>query len=335
MKISQPILILSSAGLGLMLVYCEQGSNDTASKAQQILRQKIAELDNAKALPSKDQLLADVERLHQEGKISDQQFETFKKNIREQYVAPEGTANPESQARTQQLLEQKIGELNAGQQAVLPPANPEVQAKAEKALEQNLNQSQAAPPPHPETGTVAEQVLHQRISQLRTDEKSNIVPEKAGATLTPEAEAKARELLRLKIAEARKADLTQPRPNPEAQAKALTVLHQSDAEVQAGVTPDTPEATRLLRLKIAESKGTISPQEAAKAAATPAQSTALAATPAAAPQTTPAIGTAPVTFQTSNKTGLARLNELTELYKADKVTPYDYHHERAKIVATL
>ncbi len=153
--------------------------------------------------------------------------------------------------------------------------------------------------------------------------------------MTPEAEAKARELLRLKIAEARKADLTQPRPNPEAQAKALAVLHQSDAEVQAGVTPDTPEATRLLRLKIAESKGVISPQEAAKAAATPAQSTALAATPAAAPQTTPAIGTAPVTFQTSNKTGLARLNELTELYKADKVTPYDYHHERAKIVATL
>ena len=80
---------------------------------------------------------------------------------------------------------------------------------------------------------MAEQVLHQRISQLRTEEKSNIVPEKAGATLTPEAEAKARELLRLKIAEARKADLTQPRPNPEAQAKALTVLHQSDAEVQA------------------------------------------------------------------------------------------------------
>src|SRR6058998_1855155 len=194
MNISKPVLIFSCVALGLTLVYSQQATKDTPTEAQQILRRKIAELNNADALPSKDQLLADVERLHQEGKISDQQFETFKKNIREQYVAPEGTANPESQARTQQLLEQKIGELNAGQQAVLPPANPEVQAKAEKALEQNLNQSQAAPPPHPETGTVAEQVLHQRISQLRTEEKSNIVPEKAGATLTPEAEAKAREL---------------------------------------------------------------------------------------------------------------------------------------------
>src|SRR5204862_6351319 len=133
MKISKPVLILSSAGLGLTLVYSGPGTNCTPTKAQLILRQRIAELSTAESLPSKDQLLADVERLHQEGKISDQQFETFKKNIREQYVAPEGTANPESQAGAKQLLERKIGELNTDQQAVLQPANPEVQAKAEKA----------------------------------------------------------------------------------------------------------------------------------------------------------------------------------------------------------
>ena len=58
-------------------------------------------------------------------------------------------------------------------------------------------------------------------------------------------------------------------------------------------------------------------------------------TPEAATRATPAIGASPVAFQTSNKVGLARLNELTELYKADKITPYEYHHERAKIVASL
>src|SRR5256885_3652461 len=97
MKISKPVLILTSAGLGLMLVYCEQGAERTPSQAQQILRQKIAELNNANTLPSKDQLLTDLDRLHQEGKISDQQFETFKKNVNEQYVAPESGANPQAQ----------------------------------------------------------------------------------------------------------------------------------------------------------------------------------------------------------------------------------------------
>src|ERR1041384_702878 len=118
MKISKLVLILACAGLGLTLVYSGPGTNCTPTKAQLILRQKIVELSTAESLPSKDQLLADVDRLHQEGKISDQQFETFKKNINEQYIAPAGTANPEGQAKAQRLLEQKIAELNAAQPAV-------------------------------------------------------------------------------------------------------------------------------------------------------------------------------------------------------------------------
>ena len=159
----------------------------------------------------------------------------------------------------------------------------------------------------------------------------------AGATLTPELEARARELMRLKIAGDRNSGSVQPQANPEAQAKAVAILNQSEAELRAGIRPDTAEQTRILRLKIAESRGTITPAEAAQAVAGPATQSAgvdgqLAAVPTRA---TPAIGASPVTFQTSNKTGLARLNELTELYKADKITPSEYHHERAKIVATL
>ena|ERR1041385_7977961 len=156
MKISKLVLILASAGLGLTLVYSGPGTNCTPTKAQLILRQRIAELSTAESLPGKDQILADVERLHQEGKISDQQFETFKKNISEQYVAPVGTPNPEAQAKAQRLLEQKIAELNAAQPALAAPANPEVQAKAQQALEQKLNEPQASAPVHPETGTVAQ-----------------------------------------------------------------------------------------------------------------------------------------------------------------------------------
>ena len=503
MKISKPGLILSSVGLGLTLVFCGQGTSPTLTREQQILRQTIAGLNtNANSLPSKDQLLADVERLHKEGKISGEQFETFKKNINEQYVAPSGPTNPEAQAKTQKLLEQKIAELKAGQQTAVAPSNPEVQVKAQQALQQKLKEPQRAVPAQAGTGTVAEQALHQKIAELnveqkpapppsapkaqakakqaakqklsepqkavpaqaetgavaeqtlhqkiadvsaaqkpalppsapkaqakakqapkqklsepqkavpaqaetgtvaeqalhqkiadvsaaqkpapppsapkalakakqaakqkvrdpqtgvraraetvtvgdqvtrqniaesRTEEKTNFVPETAGATLTPELEARARELMRLKIAGDRNSGSVQPQANPEAQAKAVAILNQSEAELRAGIRPDTAEQTRILRLKIAESRGTITPAEAAQAVAGPATQSAgvdgqLAAVPTRA---TPAIGASPVTFQTSNKTGLARLNELTELYKADKITPSEYHHERAKIVATL
>ena len=90
MKISIPAVILSGAGLGLTLVYSQQTAPDTPSKAQQILRQKMSELDRANSLPSKEELLGEVQRLHKEGKISDQQFDSFKKNINEQYVVPAG-----------------------------------------------------------------------------------------------------------------------------------------------------------------------------------------------------------------------------------------------------
>src|SRR5438132_10243803 len=105
MKISRPSLILSSVGLGLTLVYCEHGANCTRTKAQQILRQKIAELNNTGALPGKDQLLADLERLHNEGKISDQQFETFKKNIRSEKHTSELQSHSDLVCRL--LLEKK------------------------------------------------------------------------------------------------------------------------------------------------------------------------------------------------------------------------------------
>jgi hypothetical protein len=321
MKISKSALILSGAAVGLTLVYCEQGTNCVPTKAQLILRQKIADLNGTGSSRSQAQELADVERLHKEGKINDEQFEALKKKINEQYA---GSLTPEARANAQQELEKKIAELNAAPKPT--PSNSEVQAHAEQALQQKLHETPAAAAARPETSAVSQQLVQQKIAEARTQEKANLVPAPAGGALSPDSDAKARELLRMKIAETRSNDQISPAPSPAAQTKAVAVLHDSGADAKAGITPETPEQTRILRLKIAESRGTITPSEAAQAIATPATHTAATAT---------AAGASPVTYQTSNKTGLARLNELTELYKADKVTPYEYHHERAKIVATL
>src|SRR6266540_3434617 len=208
MKISKPAIILSAAGLGLTLVYSQQSSSETSTKAQQILRQKLAELKSGESLPGKGELLADVERLHNEGKISDEQFAKFKKNINEQYSAAGGPADSDAQAKAQRILEQKIAELNAGSTTVLPPSNPEIQAKAQKALEENARQQKTVAPAHPATGTIAEQILEQKLAQLRTEERTNIVPDKTTGTLTPELEGKARELLRAQIAASQKQEFS-------------------------------------------------------------------------------------------------------------------------------
>jgi hypothetical protein len=331
MKISAPVIVLSVASLGLTLVYSQQSTSDTQSKAQQILRQKLAELKSSEALPGKGEVLADLERLHKEGKISDEQFAKLKKNVNEQYASPGGPTDPEAQAKAQKVLEQKLAELKGTEKAVVPPTDTETQAKAQKALEQELARQKTVSPAHPQTETVAEQVLHQKLAQQRTEERTNLVPEQTSSTLTPELENKARELLRAKIAAARPGDISAPPPAPEAQAKALAYLNQHEAEAKAGVTPDTSAQTKLLRLKIAESKGIITPAEAAQVAAAPATTSAA---PTAAPSGTANVA-APVPSFSSNKAGMARLQELTDLYKADRVTPYEYHHERAKIVASL
>src|SRR6266496_527525 len=140
MKISKPAIMLSAAALGLTLVNIQQSTTHAQTNAQQIWRQKLAEIKTGESLPGKGELLADVERLHNEGKISDEQFARFKKNINEQYSSPGGPADSEAQAKAQKILEQKLAELNAGQPTVVPPSNTEIQAKAQKVLEQKVKE---------------------------------------------------------------------------------------------------------------------------------------------------------------------------------------------------
>ena len=333
---------------------------ESSSGAEQILRQKIAELNAGQQAAAPPAARATPVKTQAKAKPAPQP-----KPAQPQTAA---SIQPESSSVAEQILRQKIAELNAGQQTAASPAAPQTEAKAKPALQpKSAPREAAAPPaapkaqakakpapqpkpgqpktaasPQPETRSVAKQISQQKTAADRTPEKTNIVPSSTTATLAPDSETNARELLRMRIAELRKSGVTQPEPDSEAQARALAALHQQEAELKAGITADTPEQARILRLKIAESKGIITPADASR---TPVAQTAGAAVQVAvapsgaasatAPRATAAIGASPVAFQTSNKVGLARLNELTELYKADKITPYEYHHERAKIVASL
>src|SRR3989442_9334003 len=172
MKIYKPAIILSAVGLGLTLVYSQQSSSDSQSKAQQILRQKLADLKSGESLPGKGELLADVERLHTEGKISDEQHARMKKNINEQHAGPGDPDDSEAQAKAQRILEQRMVELNARERpAVAPPSNTEAQARAQKVLEEKMKAQKATAPAQPTTTTAAAKPLHETKTAQRTPEK--------------------------------------------------------------------------------------------------------------------------------------------------------------------
>jgi hypothetical protein len=73
---------------------------------------------------------------------------------------------------------------------------------------------------------------------------------------------------------------------------------------------------------------------AKKAASGAAKKAAPAKTPAAVPEPTAAQPAAPTSPQAAGaKTKQQRLDDLSDQYKADKLTPAQYHAERAKILA--
>jgi hypothetical protein len=425
MKPTKFILIVAGAVVSLTLLPADKDPN-TPTKAQQILRQKMSELDGNAAtttpvLPTKEELLNDVQRLHREGKISDQQLETFKKNLTQHYLAP-GAPSTDAQLRTQQLVEQKLAEARAQQAAPTPAASQAAQAKAQQALVQKSVQ-EPKPPPQPAPTRTAEKALDQKSAGSGTPPKAGTTPPAGTGALTPELEAKAREVLRSQVAasstpqkvepasssdaqakalavlrEQQAAALStpapqatpqpapatrpaakpaspkpkpapaaqttkqptaktpslaaqpktksepktrpepkataktvaavpaptpavpvaappvEPTPNPEAQARALAALRQYELQERTGVQTDTSELTKTLRLKVAELEGGVPPDQT---------------TPTRIP------AAEPVPLPSSDKAGLERLAELTALYKADRITPEQYHLERAKIVSTL
>jgi hypothetical protein len=91
-------------------------------------------------------------------------------------------------------------------------------------------------------------------------------------------------------------------------------------------------ARELLRIAMAEKTIVAAPFEvpAGKPAVTPPDAVAPAGTPGAQPTAVPP---GAITVADGSSTKWQRLAELTELYMADKVTPREYHEQRAKIIA--
>jgi hypothetical protein len=85
---------------------------------------------------------------------------------------------------------------------------------------------------------------------------------------------------------------------------------------------DPTDKMAVLRMKMAQLNG--------RPLASPATGA-----PGATPTFFAPVVVPPVVFTSTNKAGLEKLRQLTALYKMDKITPAEYHRERAKIVPTL
>jgi hypothetical protein len=133
--------------------------------------------------------------------------------------------------------------------------------------------------------------------------------------------------------------------SPELQGKALELLRQTISQEgapsvgQPSSLTQQQQAVNLLRQSIAEDKGAGSataPQKAVKPGATKKEKADAKSKPAPAPTTSVGpVNAAPVAVdQTAGpKTKQQRLADLDEQYKADKITPAEYHNQRAKILA--
>src|SRR5256885_313322 len=101
MKISQPVLILSSVALGLSLVYCQQPAK---AKAEQVLQHKLSESE--KPAPAHPETGAVAEQVLRQ-KIAETRTEEKPKIAPE---TPSATLTPDLDARARELLRLKIAE---------------------------------------------------------------------------------------------------------------------------------------------------------------------------------------------------------------------------------
>jgi hypothetical protein len=166
-----------------------------------------------------------------------------------------------------------------------------------------------------------------------------------------EAQAKAREALRQKLQESQPALVADSPVVALAREALQNKMQELDAQERAwssGPSPDS-DAIAKARAAVREQMAAAAPappapstQEAPKAAAAPAAPQKVAATaPAAPPEAKPAKAkSGSLDFPPLDGPGSPlsaekqqQLNELLQKYRADQITPEQYHAERAKILA--
>lgn len=124
--------------------------------------------------------------------------------------------------------------------------------------------------------------------------------------------------------------------NPDAEAKAREKLRQAAAQLEAQQPQPSKVTAPVVKVKLEQKPA------AAAEVKTVKPNQVASTTPAPAPKQTPKVSKAvpvfpvvadpPITAVVSGSKA-QRLDELLQLYRADKITPADYHEQRAKVLA--
>ncbi len=262
--------------------------------------------------------------------------------------------SPDAKKQAEEALRQKMLELDQQSKASAAP----------KVSKPKATTTKVAPAPAPKPAVPA----RDGVLPVPQAPKVTSAPEPAKPALDPAVEAQARELLRMKLAQpepttpkpavvpAKPAVVAAPAPAPKPAPKPAVVSAPIVVTAPAPAKPTLDpaveaQARELLRAKIAETTAP-APAPAPKPAVAPTKEAAPAKTVAVAPakETKPAkveakkpvaeakkpapaapvVAKIPAPFAQSK---VDRLNELTARYMADKITPHEYHQERAKIIA--
>ena len=231
----------------------------------------------------------------------------------------------EAQAKAREALRKKMAELDGQPATPAPPAAPAPAAPAKPA-----KAPKATPPPQP---TPPPQAVAAPVAA------APVAAAPAAGTATPEQIERLRESTRQKIAElnaqgkSAPASVATPPPaavaaTPPAAPDAPAPPAKSAAEIRAEEKAAAAEAKRLAEEDKARQKAEA---EAAKAKEA-AEAKAAAAQAKSAPKgpTFDPIPAPPSNLAESKET---RLADLLKKYKAEEITPEQYHTERAKILA--
>jgi translation initiation factor IF-2 len=252
-------------------------------------------------------------------------------------------------------------------------ADSEAQSKAREALRQKLSELDTVPQQNSEAVNKAREALRQKMVELDAEASKSVQPSKPAAPVAPpppvqpvmampkamdsEAIAKAREALRQKMTEL-DAQAAPGRPDSAEVAKAREALRQKmvELEQQQPVSPTTAElqkrAAEEARARKAQKAAEEQDAKAKAAAAAPApvakpppapvQAQAPAKVEEKAPEAEPSVKKKPARGEFSRLPGpdlplsaekQQKLAELLKKYRADEITPEQYHSQRAKILA--
>jgi hypothetical protein len=245
------------------------------------------------------------------------------------------------QAKAREALREKMSELGNSPATTQPaPAAPVAPAATPAPSAPVAN----TPPPVPAAPPVT--------PSPEPAQTASAAPKKAMViTRNPDAQAKAEEALRRKMAELEQGSqasappakvepivataptpaVPQPTPAPVAQPMPVAAQPPANPEPAPAMSAPAAPAPESAPMASTPAASEAAPTPAAPAAtaevpAKPVEVKAVTSTPAPAPEASPAPSASAISKE-------QRLADLLEQYKADKITPYQYHTERAKILA--